>query len=333
MFTPLGIVELARLGILPEVGVDEIDDRSKADNIAKIFVCAQLLCFVVQLIARAISGLPVTLLELHVLVHIICAILLYIIWFNKPYDVRSPYICRDQRVVDLAMFFILKDSEVRWGRVQTAQKHTIEMKHVVRTGKVDEKNPRCVDHLRAVKRAIKFLENHGSTLSWGVHDATNAICFQHQYVTSWSSDYEMVGSICDNVEFQRGEKTHLFNSRIICALGVLYGAGHLVAWNFAFPSAVEKWMWRISGVSCVVFPVAEQLAESKYFTRPLDDKISALTRFSAGLLYGLVFLGGPMLVWPSARFFLIAETFASLRSPAPGTYQTVQYTQAMSYVS
>jgi hypothetical protein len=228
MFTPFGIVELARLGILPEVNAEEIHDRSKADSIAKIFVCAQFLYFVIQVIARAVSGLPITLLELHMLTHIICAILLYVIWFNKPYDVRSPHLCRDQRVIDLAMFFILRGSEVRWGRVQAAQKHSIEMKHIVRAGKVRGEDPRRIDHLRAAKRAVQFLEIHGSTLSWGIHDATNTICFQHQYVTSWSSDYEMIGSICDNVQPERGGKKNLLNSRIICALGVLYGTSHLL---------------------------------------------------------------------------------------------------------
>jgi len=184
MFTPLGIVELARLGILPEVSAEEIDDRSKADSIAKIFVCAQFLYFVIQVIARAVSGLPITLLELHMLTHIMCAILMYIIWFNRPYDVRSPHLCRDQRVIDLAMFFALRDSEVRRGRVQAAQKHSIEMKHIVAKGKLNADDPRRVGHLRAAKRAVEFLENHGSTLSWGIPDATNAIYFQHQYVTS-----------------------------------------------------------------------------------------------------------------------------------------------------
>jgi len=143
----------------------------------------------------------------------------------------------------------------------------------------------------------------------------------------------MIGSICDKVQPESGGKKHILNSRIICALGILYGAGHLIAWNFAFPSAVEKWMWRLSGLSCVVFPIAEQLAESKYFTQQRNDMIGAFTRVIASLLYGLTFLGGPMLIWPSARIFIIVEAFASLRSPAPGTYQTVQFMQPMSLVS
>lgn len=43
-----------------------------------------------QCIVRKASGLPVTLLEIHVAMHVICAIGMYGFWLNKPQDVGEP---------------------------------------------------------------------------------------------------------------------------------------------------------------------------------------------------------------------------------------------------
>lgn len=41
-FTPADVVELARVGILPEVDNEEVQDRNKADAVVKVFLCIQL---------------------------------------------------------------------------------------------------------------------------------------------------------------------------------------------------------------------------------------------------------------------------------------------------
>ncbi len=336
IFTPLGIVELAKLGILPDLSVDEVQDRSKADNIAKLIVCWQLFYFVGQVIARPIRGLPVTLLELHVLARIICVILLYVKWFKKPYDVKSPYFCPDQRVVDLASFFILQlYPEILPWRSEMVQTQTVEMKHILAMSALDEPDPRCLEHLRTARRALDFLKNHGLMFRWEVHDDTNAIYFRHQYVTSWLSDYTMVGSVCESGDTQRGEKKYALNSYIIAALSVAYGAGHLIAWNFAFPSTVEKWMWRASGLCCIAFPIANLILD--YSTNPWQrgqryKKIWRLAEESVGGVEILCYTV-PLTLWPFARMFLFVEVFASLRNPAAGTYKTMEWTQFMPHVS
>jgi hypothetical protein len=106
-FTAAGILELAEAGILPDIKCDEIKDRSKADALVKSFVCLQLAWFFAQCVARTIKGLPIALLELHVITHIFCAKLMYILWFKKPYDIGSPYISKDPRVNDMAVFLAL----------------------------------------------------------------------------------------------------------------------------------------------------------------------------------------------------------------------------------
>lgn len=68
----------------------EVQDKGKAEVLGKTLVCLQALWMLVQCIVRKASGLPVTLLEIHVAMHVICAMGMYIFWFNKPQDVGEP---------------------------------------------------------------------------------------------------------------------------------------------------------------------------------------------------------------------------------------------------
>ncbi|PLN80806.1 hypothetical protein BDW42DRAFT_201052 [Aspergillus taichungensis] len=67
-----------------------IEDKGKADGIAKFLVMIQILWMVVQCIGRKITGLPVVLLEIHVLTQIFFSTISYLCWWNKPLDVGEP---------------------------------------------------------------------------------------------------------------------------------------------------------------------------------------------------------------------------------------------------
>ncbi|KAF2653807.1 hypothetical protein K491DRAFT_694349 [Lophiostoma macrostomum CBS 122681] len=107
IFTPSGLLFLAKLGLLPTSTPDTVSDKSKADVIAKVLVCIQAGWFLVQCIARLAQKLPISLLELHVLAHVLCAFAMYVVWLKKPYDATSPIQVEDERVVDLGALFAL----------------------------------------------------------------------------------------------------------------------------------------------------------------------------------------------------------------------------------
>jgi hypothetical protein len=48
----------------------------------KIIVVGQVLWMVLQCIARTAYHLPLSLLEIHTMFHVACALLLYICWFK-----------------------------------------------------------------------------------------------------------------------------------------------------------------------------------------------------------------------------------------------------------
>ena len=60
----------------------EVQDRSKADGLAKLLICVQVTWLSVECIARKASNLPLTILEIHTFIHVVCALAIYIIWFK-----------------------------------------------------------------------------------------------------------------------------------------------------------------------------------------------------------------------------------------------------------
>ena len=76
-----GVIALARNGQFLETSNDTIKDKSKADVLAKCLVIAQVSWLVVNCIGRKISGYQLALLELHTLVHVACALIMYALWF------------------------------------------------------------------------------------------------------------------------------------------------------------------------------------------------------------------------------------------------------------
>ena len=76
----------------PTITEKEVWDKSKADGFQKTLTCFQTGWFIVQIIGRAIQHLPVTTLELTTLSFVLCNLVMYIQWANKPLDVESPTI-------------------------------------------------------------------------------------------------------------------------------------------------------------------------------------------------------------------------------------------------
>lgn len=85
-----GLAFLAKHGHFVKMSDAAIRDKSKADMLVKSIVCIQVSWMLVQTVSRKIVGCPITLLEVHTLVHVACAIGMYGLWFEKPLDVGDP---------------------------------------------------------------------------------------------------------------------------------------------------------------------------------------------------------------------------------------------------
>ena len=91
-YTSHAILLLAKLDRLPNISTADISDKSKADGLAKTLVCLQASWMLLQCIGRIASNLPITLLEINTIGHCFCALVIYLIWWNKPLHVLEPIV-------------------------------------------------------------------------------------------------------------------------------------------------------------------------------------------------------------------------------------------------
>lgn len=84
------VVALAIDGFFLPMLDDSIHDKPKADYLAKALVFFQVSFLVVQTITRKVQALPISLLEIHALVHVVCAAGMYVAWLGKPLDIKDP---------------------------------------------------------------------------------------------------------------------------------------------------------------------------------------------------------------------------------------------------
>ncbi|KAJ5085158.1 hypothetical protein N7532_009929 [Penicillium argentinense] len=71
-----GITILAKTGYLPTVKTSEGDES--AGSVSDLVV-----------VARLVEGVSITPLETHTTIHVGCTIILYTIWFHKPYNLTQ----------------------------------------------------------------------------------------------------------------------------------------------------------------------------------------------------------------------------------------------------
>ncbi|KAJ3468187.1 hypothetical protein MRS44_002252 [Fusarium solani] len=88
------VLWLAGQGHWVKIPRAKITDKSKADTFQKILVLIQVSWMIMQCIARWMYKLPLTLLEIHTMVHVVCAMILYGFWFKKPLNVQDPEVIR-----------------------------------------------------------------------------------------------------------------------------------------------------------------------------------------------------------------------------------------------
>lgn len=86
---------------LPSITKDEITERSKGDALSKGFALLQLTWFIIQIITRAVQGSEISELELTTAALVGLNSIMYVFWWSKPYDVRSPVVIRTNGVKEL----------------------------------------------------------------------------------------------------------------------------------------------------------------------------------------------------------------------------------------
>ena len=77
-----GILALAREGYFVDFDSETISGRSKASLIGKALVCLQVTWFVSRCVVGKLIGFPLAFIEVHTMVHVVCALAMYALWWK-----------------------------------------------------------------------------------------------------------------------------------------------------------------------------------------------------------------------------------------------------------
>lgn len=102
--TPRGLAVLADCDLLPTISQREIRDKSKADGLAKAIACLQATWIIMQAIVRVAHGLPVSLFEVNTIGHVICTMVIYVLWWHKLRLINEPTVIRGPWAAAMATY-------------------------------------------------------------------------------------------------------------------------------------------------------------------------------------------------------------------------------------
>jgi hypothetical protein len=105
--TAHGVVLLAKSGLLPDLDEREIKDKSKTDGLAKALVLLQASWMLLQTLSRMAAHIPTSLLEVNTIGHILCAFVVYLLWWNKPREIHEPIVLKGDWVDSMCAYMYM----------------------------------------------------------------------------------------------------------------------------------------------------------------------------------------------------------------------------------
>ena len=107
------ILNFASHGLFFDVSLIEILDKSKTNEVAKGLICFQVIWFGIQIFARRAAKLPLTLIEIHTTVHVVCALVMYVLWWKVSFAKSDnfSYKAANSFMSEAATYFTACDSK------------------------------------------------------------------------------------------------------------------------------------------------------------------------------------------------------------------------------
>lgn len=285
--TPHGVLEVAKWKKLPPITSAEVQDKSNASALAKLLVFWQALWMIVQVIGRIANRLPVTLLELHTVLHAFCAVAMYFTWWAKPVDVECSTL-----VTGLTI------EQCRYLRGDGAETENPTNPFA----KVLEKNSTKAGENPRDKRYLTSRAGLGKLMYLDLSNEKNLFktyfqVIEFAYRTLWASRKRM---------WREG--------LYISVVGLFYGGVHLAAWNSRFPTIAEQILWRVSALATAI--ATSTFVLSLYLSVFVTTKNSKWVGKICGMVVGISVF--PCLVF---RAYLLLEGFLALRRLPAGSYE------------
>jgi hypothetical protein len=163
--------------LIPDISREYIQDKSKSDSLAKLLTCWQAGYFCIQCVFRLSQQLSVTLLELNVLAHAVCALALFAIWSNKPRDVCEPTLIVGEEAMNICALLCL--------HVVKANPKYFHGYAIVGTPKYPDRSLEILGPTSFTLHHVRSQEVYYGVVYWGPYDG---LCSMKVLGTYWLLD-------------------------------------------------------------------------------------------------------------------------------------------------
>ncbi|KAL8912807.1 MAG: hypothetical protein Q9171_002265 [Xanthocarpia ochracea] len=271
---------------------ENIRDKSNADGTAKLLALGQVLWFVAQSIMRTAHHLPLAQLESMTLSYVPLFAITYLFWWIKPKDVLTP------SVVELPSMSGEQCATFESMAVSNAFDDE-GIGNQASIWSIWSLTPRVFEK-KAEDLALQQAKDTSSPKSEAVITPRlkrATVLNQETYPNK-----ETVVAHWD---------PEVYHSKILwplnCLFGASFGALHLICWDTQFPTYVELWLWRASGIASIV----SMLVFMQY------EKV--VLRWGGPLT--LISLVSPF-IYLLSRFVMMGGVIAAFRASDPKIYDT-----------
>lgn len=361
-----GVLQLAKLGLIPLINPEDIADRSKADDVAKFFILSQIIWFGLQVIERLAADLPVTPLELHTTVHVFCAIAMYLLWIKKPYDVRNSVSLNEpdaKAIAALCNFYrtITELHAKAFAQFETTRINYWRDRAVRAANNLLDHDPPPDPPAResltlAVERYLSFTEG-GLTAITNDHQEQTLAALAPSAKQGIDILQSRGGFTEDSINSRSWallrENSENFAIKVVWGgwstntahgmsldkgahflFNFLYGGGHLAAWaSSSFPTSIEENLWRTSAIMLTSIPIWGSLWI--LWWKAVNSKTRWLYFIRNGdldiVVAPLFFV--VMLAYFLARCYFLVESLISLRLLPAGAFLTVNWARYLPHVA
>jgi hypothetical protein len=288
---------------LPEVKAGELEDRSKADFVAKGIAFAQSIWFMFQVCARVHDKLPISTLELATVAFISCTGLMYFFWWDKPMGLETHTTVLIPPLTGGQLCRLARNTcfgagvRSQWYRPPPKEGHEYGWDWFWFEKPMQLKQMKIINEGRQVPKDLQAVVRNNFSAQARVVD-----WYMPAVNESHSSEW--------------GAWDHL----IVFLVGAMFNGIHCAAWRFVFPTPTEALLWRI-GV-CTMLVVITFWIPGAGMVAWLSDRsrLKSLPYWFATLCYFL------------ARMYVLVEAFVGMRALEPRVFMTVDWTKHFPHI-
>ena len=300
----------------PTITVKEIQDRSKADIFSKGIVLLQTTWFIVQCVSRFATKLAVTEVEVVTFAFAVLNAITYWLWWDKPSDVRC------------AVRVYLKSAEESSNKtISEARKQ----RDTSRSNTLTRPATKEDGFLKSFRSSFERRRNKQGLM---------ALILDTLLLTPVNTVFgPLLDMGQDETPIPDEDVTRVptfysppADASILVMIGVavLFGAIHFISWPSTFPTAAERWLWRVSTILITAGPFLMVFSTAIGETVDETETDTILMRILSISAFSMV--GTLMVVYIISRIILLILPLILLRDLPPKALLELKWSEFFPHI-